>query len=326
MSHQPEATETRYFKTVPCPLCGSSKWKRRYPIDTLYAESVSGIPISEPKPGVASCLSCGHLFIQPSPTSEFLKSFYSSYMSRAKDGFYRDRHQDQIPASFRERYDPWLSRIAAVTGKGAALLDIGTGLGMFLRLARENGFRVEGVEPNAEAAKRLEASFGISVHNCLVEELNTRAQYDVATMWDLLEHLAEPGPAVRKVRDVLRPGGLLVIEQPVRDSFIHFLAKAVYKVSFGRIPRPLYLVYGIHHLQYFSEASMKRFLADNGFEVLEAYRDETSAQSLDRRPESTFSNRAAVMAYKAGMRLCFLMARLSGKQNKLILIARKKDA
>lgn len=51
------------------------------------------------------------------------------------------------------------------------LLDVGCGLGMFLRLARDHGFTVRGLEPNTEAVERLQAEYEIFVHNTLLEEL-----------------------------------------------------------------------------------------------------------------------------------------------------------
>ena len=50
------------------------------------------------------------------------------------------------------------------------LLDVGCGLGMFLRLAREKGFQVYGIEPNAEAVERLEKRCSIKAYNTLLED------------------------------------------------------------------------------------------------------------------------------------------------------------
>jgi len=293
-----------------------------FPIDTEFAGRISGMDLSGLHVGVARCDGCGHQFIWPVPQPAFLEAFYATYMSVAKDGFYRERSRQEIPVSFRKYYGWWLDRLRAAGGQGS-LLDVGSGLGMFLRLAKEHGFEVAGVEPNREAADALEERYGIPVHRCLLEELNTPAEYDVVSMWDLLEHVPDPRAAMVKVREVLKPGGLLVLETPVRDSFIHWLAKGLYRVSAGRIRRPLFRVYGIHHLQYFSEDSIRGFLADYGFEVIEARRDETDVHALLKQPGS--GNRLKVEAYNTAMRGAFLLARLLKKRNKLIILARRAD-
>lgn len=310
------------FRQNVCPVCSAERLTGVFPIDTEFAGQISGMDLSGLYVGVAHCEGCGHQFIWPVPQPAFLKAFYATYMSVAKDGFYRDRSRREIPDSFRKYYGQWLERLRAAGGQGS-LLDIGSGLGMFLRLAREYGFEVAGVEPNREAADALEKRYGIPVHRCLLEELDTPAEYNVVSMWDLLEHVPDPRKAMLKAHEVLRPGGWLVLETPVRDSIIHWLAKGLYRISAGRIRRPLFRVYGIHHLQYFSEESIRWFLADNGFKVIEARRDETNVHALLKQPES--GSRMKTEAYNAAMRGAFLLARLLRKQNKLIVLARRID-
>ncbi len=196
---------------------------------------------------------------------------------------------------------------------------------MFLRLAREYGFGVAGVEPNLEAANELQDRYGIPVHKCLLEELESSTQYDIVTMWDLLEHLPDPHVAICKVYKMLMPSGLLVLEIPARDSFIHWLVKEVYRISLGQISRPLFLVYGIHHLQYFSENSIRKFLMRNGFEIVEVHRDETDVQALCRGPKRDLISRINAILYNTFIRLAFFLGRLLRKQNKLVVFAKKVE-
>lgn len=315
--------QRRLFQTQRCPICGLDEPEAVYPINKAYASSRSGIDVSEIPLGVACCKECKHQFIQPVPYSEFLRAFYANYMNVAKGGFYRDRDQKEIPSLLRQRYGRWLQRIQSLGGAGS-LLDVGSGLGTFLRLAREYGLEVAGVEPNYEAATMLRECYGIAVHDCLLEDLNISDKYDVISMWDLLEHLPDPRAAISKSHELLTPHGLLVLEIPIRDSCVHWLAKGVYRVSAGRLRNPLFRVYGIHHLQYFSERSIQRFLADHGFEIAEVYRDQTDVQALYQRPQGNGkANRAKTGAYNSAIQGAFSLARLVGKQNKLIVFARK---
>lgn len=320
---EPPIDRGRLFRVEQCPICGLDESETAYPINKSYASSRSGINVSKVPLGVARCKECGHQFIQPVPQPEFLRAFYASYMSIAKNGFYRDRNREKIPSSFRQRYGRWLERIR-VLGGGGSLLDVGSGLGTFLRLARERGFEVTGIEPNREAATMLRERYGIFVHNCMLEELNVADRYDVITMWDLLEHVPDPRLALGKSHELLGPRGLLVLETPARDSFIHWLAKGIYHASNGRIKKPLFRVYGVHHLQYFSERSLKGFLANCGFEVVEVHRDQTEVEALFQRPKGNgIVSRAKTVAFNTAIRGAFLLARLTGKQNKLIVFARK---
>lgn len=295
-----------------------------FPIDKGFASFHSGIALDDVPVGVACCKECQHHFVQPVPEEAFLKAFYSSYMSKAKGGFYRESYQAEIPESFCFHYGRWLKRIGNMARrKNPSLLDVGCGLGMFLRLAQEFGFEVTGIEPNGEAAGRLNERYGIPVHNCLLEDVNISAQYDVITMWDLLEHLPDPKSAIRKVRGLLKSSGLLVLEIPVRDSLIHWLAKNIYRVSLCRIKRPLFLVYGIHHLQYFSEQSLRGFLDESGFEVIDAVRSETDISKLLRTAGSV--SFVKTKAYNFVIMMSFLLARIFRAQNKLVMFAERRD-
>ena len=310
------------FQYTACPVCRGNDRTIAYPIDKVSAGVLSGVDLSQIDIGVAVCGVCGHQFIQPTPQPAFLKAFYESYMSWAKDGFYRERSREEIPASFREHYGGWLKRVHAING-GGSLLDVGTGLGMFLRRAREHGFEVAGVEPNGEAVKFIQEHYGINVHNCLLEELDASHAYDVVTMWDLLEHLADPHTAIRSIHGMLRPGGLVALETPARDSFIHWLVKGAYRASGGRVRKPLFRVYGLHHLQYFSEESMRNFLAHNGFEIVEIQRDQTDVAALLLRPGK--ASPAKILAFNTCIKGAFFMARVTRKQNKLMVLARRVE-
>lgn len=100
--------------------------------------------------------------------------------------------------------------------------------------------------------------------------------------------------------------------------YLHWTAKALFRLSLGRIKCPLFLTYGIHHLQYFSEDSITSFLKQHGFDVLVVRRSETSLAALSKKG----SGMKAII-YNLSLRSMFIFARLLGKQNKLVLIAQK---
>lgn len=311
------------FKNQPCICCGKLNSNITYPIDTDYASKISGYDIRTLEIGVTECDNCGHSYIQPTPRSSFLTAFYANYMSKAKNGFYKERSAENIPKQFRERYTPWLEKLSSFSSTTKSLLDIGGGLGMFLRLAQERSFEVTGVEPNVEAASALHEKYGIPVINCLFEEVETAQRVDVVTMWDLLEHLVDPRQALLKANDLLNKNGILLLEIPARDSLLHDLAKIVYRFSAGTIRRPLYLTYGVHHLHYFSEQGICKLLKANGFEVKQVYRGETDLNSLYHGQPGRRSVKAA--AYNIILNSIFRLARIVGRQNKLIIFSQKHE-
>lgn len=310
------------FQHSPCPLCGGKRTTQRYPINKDFPSRLSGFDLSQINIGIDSCSACGHQFIQPVPTTKFLEAYYASYMTEAKENFYRDREVSKIPSIFRDSYGKRLSQIQRVLGASGHLLDVGSGLGMFLRLAKERGFEVSGVEPSAYAVKKLRDSHEIDAAQCFFEDFETVVRFDVITMWDFLEHLGEPVVALRKAFSLLRPGGLLVVETPARDSIVHWVAKFAYHATLGKVTQALNLTYGLHHLQYFSSRSLSAVIASAGFEVIECDRGATSLQDLGLIDTGSLRGFAKSLM----IRMVFTLGSVTGKTNKVVVIARRPAA
>jgi len=99
--------------------------------------------------------------------------------------------------------------------QGRRVLELGSGLGTnLLRFADAN--QVQGVESLAPAAERARAA-GVPT---LVSDLDTCAlpwpddHWDWVLALDVLEHLVNPGHALREARRVLGPDGHIVVNLP----------------------------------------------------------------------------------------------------------------
>jgi 2-polyprenyl-3-methyl-5-hydroxy-6-metoxy-1,4-benzoquinol methylase len=144
-----------------------------------------------------------------------------------------------------------------VTGlTGGRVLDIGSGYG-FLRVAqREAGYEDEGLEVSAFAREVARASYGLETHGGTLDDhwRQWGARYDAATMFDLIEHLAEPDELMAQVAAIVKPGGFVGIKTPNIDC-------------------PEADVFGLHyhslkreHLGFFSPQSLSAVASRAGFE------------------------------------------------------------
>jgi hypothetical protein len=79
---------------------------------------------------------------------------------------------------------------------------------------------------------------------------------DVVTMWDVIEHLADPAAELRRARTLLRPGGWLVVH--TMD-----IGAPVARLMGGRWPWLMDM-----HLYFFSRRTLSRMLVESGYEVV----------------------------------------------------------
>jgi len=222
---------------VVCNLCGND--------DNEYLTTQRGLRI-------VRCRACGLVYVNPRPQAGELASLYTDYHARGGgDEASWDRLMGRI---FRESAD-----LLCATQKGSRrprLLDVGCGFGGFVALMKERGWDAEGVDPSplvVEAATRK----GREVRLGRLEELQVdQGSYDAATMFYVLEHLPDPMGALRKVFDLLVPGGMLLIRVPHTTPIVRLLAPAGLG---GELYDPPF------HLYDFSPAVLREMLCRTGF-------------------------------------------------------------
>jgi SAM-dependent methyltransferase len=94
-------------------------------------------------------------------------------------------------------------------------------MGFLLAKFREDGFDVEGIEPNKGYCEFIEEYHGIKASPTILEEANwPDDSVDVVVMLHVIEHVPDPLQTLQEIFRVLRPGGSLVLETPRYDSLM----------------------------------------------------------------------------------------------------------
>ncbi len=103
---------------------------------------------------------------------------------------------------------------------GGRLLDVGCAFGRFLAVAQPY-YECEGLDVSRYAMERARRGLpNVQFHHGPIEEFVTDRRYDVVTCFDVLEHVPHADVAMRRLRDVLAPGGVLVAVIPVYDALM----------------------------------------------------------------------------------------------------------
>jgi SAM-dependent methyltransferase len=137
------------------------------------------------------------------------------------------------------------------------ILDIGCGVGGFLRAASEQGWEhPEGIEIAPQAAGYVGRFF--TVQTKPIEEVHYQAnRFDVVRLNNVIEHLSSPKAVVRAVHRILRPGGLFAFSTPNFDS----LSVAIWGRDWPYFG-------GEDHIYLFGPKTLTRLLEDNGFHAI----------------------------------------------------------
>ena len=110
-------------------------------------------------------------------------------------------------------------RISEVCPGRGRLLDLGAGIGIFMKEAASLGWAVEGVEPSAIAARAARELTGAVIHEGLFQQVDLPAEsFDAVTFFDALRTVPDPLAFLTRARSVLKPGGILLVREVDRRA------------------------------------------------------------------------------------------------------------
>lgn len=111
---------------------------------------------------------------------------------------------------FIDKYLPYAN------DQGKKVLEVGCGLGGFAKILSERGFEVIASDKSTfiiEKAKKLNQNIKFSVFDVeLSNQLGNK--YDMIFAFEVMEHLQNPKKAMKNLKKMLRPGGLLIFTTP----------------------------------------------------------------------------------------------------------------
>jgi 2-polyprenyl-3-methyl-5-hydroxy-6-metoxy-1,4-benzoquinol methylase len=197
-----------------------------------------------------TCGSCRFTFIFPWPDDKALKNMYDDYGHRyysvegLKDFLLSPKHYSREIGLLRR------------TTRVGRLLDVGCSVGGFVGAAKELGYGAEGIDISpSSVAVGQRAGLEIRAGDFLCAGFP--AKFDVITMWATLEHLADPNRYLKRARECVRPGGVLLASVP---NFSGITQRLI-----GTKDRYV----GIDHLNYWTARGFSSYLHRFGFEVVE---------------------------------------------------------
>lgn len=192
------SSETDVDTQRPCPACGSTPSPALFDKDNYR---------------IAGCRGCGTAFVAQDPaTIDFQALYGEAYYTGGSSGVFADYvGQEAARRAHAWRKLWWLRHLPPRLPRRGRLLDVGCAAGFFLAEARAF-YEVKGVELSDWSSACARERLGLEVFTGTLQQAALpEANFDVVTLWDVIEHVPDPVALLAEAARVLRPGGRLVL-------------------------------------------------------------------------------------------------------------------
>lgn len=284
----------------PCPLCGSPEK------ELLFAQRFTGIAGGSLLAGydVVVCRRCGFGFADNLPRQTVFEAYYremSKYENPERGGGLSDFDRRRLLGTADE-----IERL--LPDREARILDIGCATGGLLDMLKGRGYRhLLGVDPSPSCVELGRRLHGIEiVPGSLADLPPGLGSFDCVVLGAVLEHLVDLSGALRDMRSLLTPGGLLYVDVPDVSGF----------GCAGHAPP--YQEFSVEHINYFSTGSLASLMRFNGFrevfsrraaleqapgitvhEIKAAFRPDGASRGEPQRDDTTAAGLRAYIAASA---------------------------
>jgi len=206
---------------------------------------------------VFRCNNCGLAFSDPTAARSYQHEEWYEWLQ-----FTRETGQKYL------RFQTCMfSRQLCVLSKytdGRDLLDVGAGLGIFARVATDNGWHVTCIDLNPRARR-----FGSEIYGLNYQDFETVPgnSLDVVRLSHVLEHVASPNPFLALVRARLRDRGICAVMVPHYEPLSCAIRNLIFKALPGKHDFRGH-IYSPQHVLGFTRSSLTALLRRAGFAPL----------------------------------------------------------
>lgn len=262
-----------------CPYCGSHE--RSLAFDDVQDWSFYCAP---GKWRYWDCMGCQSLYLDPRPTQMTIGAAYETYYTHGdgeavsfllsmKDRLRNECLSQKLNVNLEPRLhlSKWLNGVIALIGQRVMVpfgwtflarhprgrfLDVGCGAGMTVAFAQHLGWDAMGLEIDPAAVGKARRS-GLNILEGNYAQLSQyEGQFDCIMCSHVLEHVHEPRDMLTKLKDAIKPGGVLLVTLPNALSPM----RRHFGVNWRGLEAP-------RHISIPSEMRLSQLLTEAGFSI-----------------------------------------------------------
>ncbi len=129
--------------------------------------------------------------------------------------------------------------------------------------------------------------------------------FDAVVTLTVIEHIEDGHLFLKKINDCLRPGGILVVTTNNNDGLFYKIARLLKRVGLRAAHDR---IYSSHHVQHFSNVSLRLLLEKHGFEITRLKNHNYPLKAVDMPPAGFLTMRC----YRLAVVLIFFLSWIFG--------------
>ena len=248
------------MESIPCPITGSREFKPflqapdRFNLKgqpwQLVQSTASGLVMLDPRP----CMN--------EMAAHYPAEAYDPFLNRTNARSLRDKTYLAISNVLLAGKARIVMKGVGTPAESTRILEAGCSTGrLLLRLHRNHEVPLAnlcGIETDRQAAESARNAGLLHISESGLDKTGFSTRFDRIVFWHMLEHLHRVGEALDNARELLKPGGQLVIALPNIGS----LDARRYGPNWIALDAP-------RHLYHFTPETLGKLLEKHGFSVLE---------------------------------------------------------
>lgn len=254
------------FEKTDCAICGDNHFEQ------LSQKDRYGL-----KMPIAICLNCGLIQATPRMTQESYQHFYNDGhrrlyvgMEKPNEAYFQGRYR-----AGKSTYE-YLSQHISIQNKH--ILEVGCGSGAILKYLHDNGAKVKGIDLSQEYLEYGKQRYGLDLSNTNLFDLPEKHQFDLIIYSDVLEHIINPHEHLKKIKELLKPDGLLYLKVPGTKNIVRpYLCDFLKSIQNA-------------HVYYYSLATLNNLASNCGYSMIHGNEEIRSLWRVDNKVSYKQSN------------------------------------
>ena len=202
------------------------------------------------------CNNCGAVSpnINHTNEDEFINSVYNNeiYTNKAFEAIYKN-YQYREKTFGLERYNYTIKRLKLKSN--CKVLDLGCGFGYYLKFLKKKNIQCKGLEPATNISNFCKKNLKLNVVSSTLY-LEKNNEYDLITLFDVIEHLKNPLEYFRIINAKMKKNGFCVIYTP-----------NIHSLGYALMGSEQNTLLPFEHLCFFNKQSFSYLAKNSGFSI-----------------------------------------------------------